>query len=49
MEERLKDRDSYFKKFDYKLMVIERNLVRVMEKLEIPPVRELCDYQDTQF
>jgi hypothetical protein len=38
-----KEQENYYKSVDKKLMVIERNLVKVMDKLNVEPVRDLCD------
>ena len=46
LEEQQKAQDDYFKKTERKLMIIERNLVKMMEKLEVKPVIELCDFED---
>lgn len=46
LEEQQKTQDDYFKKTERKLMIIERNLVKMMEKMEVKPVIELCDFED---
>ncbi len=43
LEQRDKEQEDYYKKVDRKLFVIERNLVKVMEKLNVEPVRDLCE------
>lgn len=46
LEEQFNEQEEYFKKTERKLMIIERNLVQMMEKLDIKPVRDLCDFED---
>jgi len=46
LEEQQRAQEDYFKKTERKLMIIERNLVKMMEKLDVKPVIELCDFDD---
>ena len=43
IERQQKEQEGYYKRVDRTLMIIERNLVKVMEKLNVEPVRDLCD------
>jgi|GEM_PF-1897638 len=41
--------EGYFREVDRKLMIIERNLVKVMEKLNVEPVRDLEGNYERKF
>lgn len=46
LEEQQKSQDDHYKKTERKLMIIERNLVKMMEKFNVKPVRDLCDFDE---
>lgn len=43
IESQCKDHQKYYRSVDRKLLIIERNLVAVMGKLKVKPVRELLE------